>query len=66
MPHPEPERREHAPPGSSLLAGLTPEPAQAVTYGTGPLLLDSGPRVGEDPDAYPPDRISAICSADHG
>jgi hypothetical protein len=25
MPHPEPERREHAPPGRSLLAELTPE-----------------------------------------
>ena len=29
MSHPEPERREGAPPGSSLLAGRTPEQAQA-------------------------------------
>jgi hypothetical protein len=34
MPDPEPVRREHAPPGTSLLAGLTPEQAQAVTHGT--------------------------------
>src|SRR5437588_12299398 len=47
MPHPEPERREHAPPGNSLLDGLTPEQAQAVTYGTGPLLLIAGPGAGK-------------------
>ena len=47
MPHPEPERREHAPPRSSLLDGLTPEQAQAVTYGTGPLLLIAGPGAGK-------------------
>jgi len=47
MPHPEPERREHAPPRSPLLAGLTPEQAQAVTYGTGPLLLIAGPGAGK-------------------
>jgi hypothetical protein len=43
MPHPEPDGREHAPPGSSLLVGLTPEQTQAVTYGTGPLLLIADP-----------------------
>jgi len=42
MPHPNPERRHNAPPGSSLLAGLTPEQARAVTHGTGPLLLIAG------------------------
>ena len=43
MPHPDPERRTNAPPGSErLLAGLTPEQAQAVTHGTGPLLLIAG------------------------
>src|SRR5436309_2978028 len=47
MSHPEPERREHALPGSSLLTGLTPEQAQAVTYGTGPLLLIAGPGAGK-------------------
>src|SRR5436190_7702087 len=47
MSHPEPERREHAPPGSSLLAGLTPDQAKAVTYGTGPLLLIAGPGAGK-------------------
>jgi hypothetical protein len=46
MPHPEPERREHAPPGTTLLAGLTPEQAQAVTRGSGPLLLIAGPGAG--------------------
>jgi hypothetical protein len=35
MPHPRPERREHAPPGSDLLAGLTPEQVHAVTHGIG-------------------------------
>ena len=39
MPDPDPERRIKAPPGSKrLLTGLTPEQAQAVTRGTGPLL----------------------------
>src|SRR5436305_6323651 len=47
MPDPEPERREHAPPGTSLLASLTPEQAQAVTHGTGPLLLIAGPGAGK-------------------
>src|SRR5437763_3884070 len=47
MSHPEPERREHSPSGSSLLAGLTPEQAHAVTYGTGPLLLIAGPGAGK-------------------
>src|SRR5947209_10432420 len=47
MPHPEPERRTNAPPGTSLLAGLTPEQAQAVTHGPGPLLLIAGPGAGK-------------------
>jgi RNA polymerase sigma-70 factor (ECF subfamily) len=47
MSHLEPERREHAPPGTSLLAGLTPEQAQAVTHGTGPLLLIAGSAEGK-------------------
>jgi DNA helicase II / ATP-dependent DNA helicase PcrA len=47
MPHPEPGRRENAPPGRSLLAGLTPEQAQAVTHGAGPLLLIAGPGAGK-------------------
>src|SRR5207248_2255652 len=47
MSHPEPGRRVHAPPASILLAGLTPEQAQAVTYGTGPLLLIAGPGAGK-------------------
>ena len=35
MPHPEPERREHAPRGEErLLAGVTPDQSQAVTYAT--------------------------------
>src|SRR5947209_11446594 len=48
MPHPEPERRTNAPPGSErLLAGFTPEQAQAVTHGAGPLLLIAGPGAGK-------------------
>src|SRR5947209_5042654 len=47
MPNPEPGRREHAPPGSSLLVGLTPDQAQAVTHGTGPLLLIADPGAGK-------------------
>ena len=47
MPHNNSERREHALPGSGLLAGLTPEQAKAVTYGTGPLLLIAGPGAGK-------------------
>src|SRR5438270_327613 len=46
MSHPEPDRRENAASGSCLL-GLTPEQAQAVTYGTGPLLLIAGPGAGK-------------------
>lgn len=49
MSHPEPERRTNAPPGTSLLAGLTPEQAQAVTHGTGPLLLIAGTGAGKPP-----------------
>jgi DNA helicase II / ATP-dependent DNA helicase PcrA len=47
MPHSEPGRREHAPPGTGLLSGLTPEQAQAVTHGAGPLLLIAGPGAGK-------------------
>src|SRR5437764_5770703 len=48
MPHPEPERRTNAPPGPKrLLAGLTPEQDQAVTHGTGQLLLIAGPGAGK-------------------
>ena len=54
MPDPEPERREHAPPGISLLAGLTPEQAQAVTHGTGPLLLIADPGAGKARTLTPP------------
>jgi DNA helicase-2/ATP-dependent DNA helicase PcrA len=43
MQHPKPGWRGHAPPGISLLAGLTPEQAKAVTHGAGPLLLIAGP-----------------------
>jgi hypothetical protein len=40
MTNPNPGVRDHAPPGPErLLAGLTPEQAQAVTFGSGPLLL---------------------------
>ncbi len=43
MTHPNPGARKHAPPGTErLLAGLTPEQAQAVTHGGGPLLLLAG------------------------
>jgi DNA helicase-2/ATP-dependent DNA helicase PcrA len=67
MPHPEPERREHAPPSTILLAGLTPEQAQAVTYGTGPLLLIAGPGAGKTRTlthriAYPLGRLRAQCA----
>src|SRR5437763_8837106 len=62
MPHPEPERREHAPPGTSLLAGLTPERAQAVTHGTGPLLLIAGPGAGKT--RTPTHRIAHLHGAD--
>jgi hypothetical protein len=41
MPHPEPKRREHAPPGNGLFAGLTPERAQGVTYAPAPLMVAS-------------------------
>src|SRR5881275_3331656 len=44
----DPGVRDHAPPGSErLLAGLTPEQAQAVTFGSGPLLLLAGPGAGK-------------------
>jgi DNA helicase-2/ATP-dependent DNA helicase PcrA len=40
--------RDHAPPGTErLLTGLTPEQAQAVTFGSGPLLLLAGPGAGK-------------------
>ena len=48
MTHPDPGVRDHAPPGTErLLAGLTPEQAQAVTFGAGPLLLLAGPGAGK-------------------
>ena len=44
----DPGVRDHAPPGPArLLAGLTPEQAQAVTFGSGPLLLLAGPGAGK-------------------
>ena len=48
MTNPNPGVRDHAPPGPErLLDGLTPEQAQAVTYGAGPLLLLAGPGAGK-------------------
>src|SRR5437764_11629169 len=48
MTNPNPGVRNHAPPGpEGLLAGLTPEQAQAVTFGSGPLLLLAGPGAGK-------------------
>jgi DNA helicase-2/ATP-dependent DNA helicase PcrA len=48
MNQPDPGERYHASPGTEhLLAGLTPEQAQAVTYGPGPLLLLAGPGAGK-------------------
>ena len=48
MNQPDPGERDHAPPGTErLLAGLTTEQAQAVTYGPGPLLLLAGPGAGK-------------------
>ena len=48
MPQPHPGRHPNAPPRSEpLLAGLTPEQAQAVTHGTAPLLLIAGPGAGK-------------------
>ena len=48
MTNPNPGVRDHAPPGPErLLAGLTPEQAQAVTFGSGPLLLLAGPGAGK-------------------
>src|SRR6201997_3698368 len=48
MHHPHPGVRDHAPPGTErLLDGLTPEQAQAVTFGAGPLLLLAGPGAGK-------------------
>src|SRR6201997_1446006 len=48
MTDPFPGVRDHAPPGTErLLDGLTPEQAQAVTFGTGPLLLLAGPGAGK-------------------
>ncbi len=44
----DPGARHHAPPGTErLLTGLTAEQAQAVTYGSGPLLLLAGPGAGK-------------------
>src|SRR5436190_22771637 len=48
MTNPNPGVRDHAPPGPErLLAGLTPEQAQAVTFGSGPVLLLAGPGAGK-------------------
>src|SRR5690242_1218374 len=48
MPFAEPGRRGRAAPGPErLLADLTPEQAQAVTHGSGPLLLLAGPGAGK-------------------
>ena len=48
MTNPNPGVRDHAPPGTEgLLAGLTPEQAQAVTFGSGPVLLLAGPGAGK-------------------
>jgi len=48
MTNPNPGVRDHAPPGpEGLLAGLAPEQAQAVTFGSGPLLLLAGPGAGK-------------------
>src|ERR1700729_3042020 len=48
MTQPDPGVRDHAPPGTArLLVGLTPEQAQAVTFGAGPLLLLAGPGAGK-------------------
>ena len=48
MTHPHPGAQENARPGTErLLAGLTPEQAQAVTFGSGPLLLLAGPGAGK-------------------
>src|SRR5437764_2146328 len=48
MTNPNPGVRNHAPPGpEGLLAGLTPEQAQAATFGAGPLLLLAGPGAGK-------------------
>jgi DNA helicase-2/ATP-dependent DNA helicase PcrA len=48
MNHPDPAARASAPPGTNhLLAGLTPEQAQAVIHGRGPLLLIAGPGAGK-------------------
>jgi len=48
MTDPFPGAHDHAPPGPErLLAGLTPEQAQAVMFGSGPLLLLAGPGAGK-------------------
>ena len=52
MPHPDTGARSlpavaQPPPASALLAGLTPEQAQAVQHGPGPLLLIAGPGAGK-------------------
>ena len=45
---PEPGERDDAPPGrETLLTDLTPEQAQAVTHGAGPLLILAGPGAGK-------------------
>ena len=44
---PKPGARHAAPGADRLLAELTPEQAQAVTHGSGPLLLLAGPGTGK-------------------
>ena len=59
MSHPDPERREHAPPGH--------QPARRPHARAGPgrhgrhrpAAPDCGPRGGQDPHPHPPDRVSA-------
>src|SRR5437764_6372790 len=48
MTNPNPGVRDHAPPGPErLLAGLPPEQTQAVTFGSGAVLLLAGPGAGK-------------------
>jgi ATP-dependent DNA helicase UvrD/PcrA len=64
MSHPESGRPDHSPPGTDLLAGLTPEQARAVTHGTGPLLLIAGPRAGKTRTLT--HRVAYLLESEHG
>ena len=56
---PKPGAREHAPPGiDRLLAGLTPEQAQAVTHRQRPAAVAGRPGRRQDQNADPPRRVS--------